>query len=83
MYIRYLVREKTGQQCVHLGIGGLPGLLPNGVYLLLDLGNFLLVATAFVVRDLSFKLGDLLGVLPVVIWLDWVGLGGSDDAAMM
>lgn len=50
--------------CLH-SKRSLPGLLPNGVYLLLDLGNFLLVATSFVVRDLSFELGNLLGVLPV------------------
>jgi len=39
--------------------------IPNGGYLILDLFDFILVSTAFVVRDLGFELGDLLGVLPV------------------
>ena len=48
-------------------VHGLASLSPYFFDLFLDLGNLVLVSTSFVVRDLSLKLGDLLGVLPVVV----------------
>lgn len=45
---------------------GLTRLHPDGIDLLLDLFDFLLVPSSFMVRDLCFKLLDFLGVLPGV-----------------
>lgn len=50
---------------MQLGESGLTSLDPNGVDLLFYLFNFFLVSSSFVVRDLCFEFGDLLGVLPV------------------
>lgn len=47
------------------GEGFFPGLFPNGRDLFLDLDDFIFVSSPFVVRDLGFKLGHLLGILPV------------------
>lgn len=48
------------------GQGSFASLGPNGIDLFFYLLNFLLVSASFVVRDLCFKLLNLLGVLPVV-----------------
>lgn len=47
------------------GVSSLLGLCPDVIDLLSDLVGLCLVAAAFVIRDLSLELGDLLLILPV------------------
>ena len=59
--------EASSAQAGRLGIRRLSCLLPDIGYLLLYLLDFFLVPPTFVVRDLCFQLGNLLGVLPVAV----------------